>query len=142
MNRSWVIVANKSSARVYERIKRKDLKLIESLENPTAKTSESEQVSDRRGSMSQSHSHGQQSFSPKTTAKEHNEISFAKEINDFLEKNRTRNKFDELEIVAAPSFLGILKKNLDKELGKQVTQYTNKDFGERSDREIKKLIAS
>lgn len=141
MNRSWVIVANKSNARVYERTKRRDLKLIECLENPVAKTSEADQVSDRRGSMAQSHGYGQQSFTPRTSAKEHNEISFAKEINDFLEKCRTRNKFDELEIVASPSFLGILKKNLDKELNKQVVNYLNKDFGHRTDREIRKLIA-
>lgn len=142
MKRSWILVANKSNARIFERKSRKDFKLVGSLTNPEAKLNEGERVSDRNGSMAQSNGHGQQSFTPKTTAKEHNEEIFAKEINEFLEKNRNQNKFDDLEIVAAPSFLGVIRNNLDKELNKQVSNCLNKDFSQRSDDEIRKLMAS
>lgn len=142
MQRSWVVVANKSNARVFERGKKNHLKLIQCLINPSAKVSEGDQVSDRRGSVAQSNGYGHQSYTAKTSAKAHSVETFAKEINQFLEKNRNKNQFDGLEIVASPSFLGVLKKNLDKELSKQVVSFLNKDFGQKSDDEIEKLIAS
>ena len=141
MKKSWVIVANKSSARIFEQKKKNSLTLVECLYNPEAKVKEADIVSDRIGSSAQSNGHGHQSFSSKTSAKEYGEEVFAKEINDFLEKSRNKNSFKDLVVIAPPSFLGVIKKKLNKELSKQVVSYMNKDFSSKEDNEIAKLVA-
>ncbi|MFG1501180.1 host attachment protein [Halobacteriovorax sp. XZX-3] len=142
MHRSWVVVASKSNARIYERKKRNTLKLIKSLENPRIKLKEGEVNSDRHGSMANSSAHGYQSFTPKKTNKQHREELFAKEINQFLNQNHDKHNFDELVIVAENSFLGVIRNNLNSKLNKQVSNYLNKDLGNLPDSEIEKIMAA
>ncbi|MFG1492755.1 host attachment protein [Halobacteriovorax sp. ZH4_bin.1] len=142
MHRSWVVVASKSNARIYERKKRNTLKLIKSLENPKVKLKEGEVDSDRHGSMANSNGHGYQSFTPKKTNKKHREELFAKEINQFLNHNHNKNNFDDLVIVAENSFLGVIRNNLNSNLNKHVSNYLNKDLGNLPDSEIEKIMAA
>lgn len=139
MHKSWIVIVSKSNARIFERNKKK-LKLVKYLENPSVSLSEKDHVSDRRGSMAQGGGYGHQSFSPKTDAKTVAEEKFAKEVNDFLGVSRNHHKYDDLVIVAEPSFLGVIKSNLNKEVNKQVIDFINKDFSNKSDSEIQELM--
>ena len=53
---------------------------------------------------------------------------FAKHLSAYLEKEGALRKFDRLALIAPPSFLGILRKNLSKSLSQKITQEIPKDL--------------
>jgi protein required for attachment to host cells len=66
--------------------------------------------------------------------------SFAKELVDCLEKARQENQFDQLVLVAAPLFLGVLRKTLTPSLSQMVTLELDKDYTKLKSEEIRKHL--
>ena len=67
--------------------------------------------------------------------KQHEAILFAREISDRLELARARGEFDELTLVAAPAFLGLLRENLNAATRKLVVRTIDKNLVQRSEAE-------
>jgi len=100
MATTWVVAADASRARVLQVASRKKLTEIASLDNP-------EGIQDRDPLV-------------KTPAVEHATEMFAKRIGDYLEKARTRHRYDKLVVIAPPHLLGALRKEYGKEVGRLV----------------------
>lgn len=62
------------------------------------------------------------------TRKEHTAEAFARRVAAYLEAAMHRGLYDELRIVAAPRFLGLLRKSLHKEVAKRVGDELVKDL--------------
>jgi protein required for attachment to host cells len=71
-----------------------------------------------------------------TGAQEHEAEVFAKQIDRFLDKARMEHRYDRLFVLAAPKFLGLLRKNLNKEVGKLVRDEIDKDLSWLDAKEI------
>jgi len=125
----WILVANQSEARLLEyRGPHEEMKLLREIPHPQGRLKEQDLVSDRpgkeqRGSMKATHT-----YDPPVSAEEHETEVFAKHLADFLEKERAQNDFDNLALVAAPRFLGILRKSFSKSLDQKVSRAIPKDL--------------
>lgn len=108
----WVVVADASRARIFIANKPADpLVEIETLSNPEARLHEGDLVSDRGGRISNGEGarHG---YGAGNQAKAESTNRFAAEVCRHLEKNRHSRAFGSLYLLAAPAFLGLLRKHL------------------------------
>jgi protein required for attachment to host cells len=66
---------------------------------------------------------------------------FSKRIGGYLEKARTDRRYDQLVLVAPPKFLGLMRRELCKEVEKLVLDEVPKDLAWLNAREIEKYFA-
>jgi protein required for attachment to host cells len=132
MSNIWIVVADCSRARIFSTDKPAGpLSEIETLSNPGGRLHEGDLVSDRGGRDSNGSS-GTHGYSTGNEAKEEEANRFAAEVCRHLEKGRTGNAFGKLYVIAAPTFLGLLRKHqsaplkalLADEIAKDVTTQT------------------
>jgi protein required for attachment to host cells len=73
-------------------------------------------------------------------AGEHETELFAKQIDRFLDQARIKKRYDRLFVLAPPKFLGLLRRNLDKEVEKLVRDEIDKDLSWFDAREIDRFL--
>jgi protein required for attachment to host cells len=115
MATTWVLAADASRARVLQVASREKLAEVASLDNPERR------MHDR---------------DPLAPTVEHATEMFAKRIGDYLEKARTRHRYDKLVVIAPPHLLGALRKEYGKEVGKLVADEVAKDLSGLSKHEL------
>lgn len=111
MSNIWVVVADASRARFFKADKPAGaLDEIETLSNPEMRLHEGDLVSDRggRGNSGNGAKHG---YGNANEAKDGSANRFAAEVCRHIEKGRNSQAFDRLYVMAAPSFLGMLRKH-------------------------------
>jgi protein required for attachment to host cells len=64
----------------------------------------------------------------KTSAKQQEAYGFAKALADRLDSARNKGEFSKLVLVAPPSFLGLLRDNLSKEVMAMVSNQVDKNL--------------
>jgi len=115
MSRFWVMVADRSEARLFTRDKaRAPLKEIQDFLHPEGRMRTQELEADRPGRMFASHGHGQSDAEPTTDSDSREAQRFARKLAGTLDRAGGRDEFDSLCIVAEPSFLGVLRAELGK----------------------------
>ncbi len=140
MNKTWVVVADTSRARIFSAdTPASQLQETETLTHPAARLHPGDLVSDRpgrdRNAVNGSHNMGQE-----TVTKEEEAIRFATEVCNRLEQGRIKCQFDKLYIVAAPSFLGHIRKHQTPALKKIIAGEISKNLALQEVREIKKHL--
>ncbi len=110
MSKIWVVAADAGRARFFSAEKPSSrLNEIEAFSNPQARLHEGDLVTDRGGrgvSGAAVHSYGSGH-----EAKQESANRFAAEVCRHLEKGRNRHAFGKLYVMAAPQFLGLLRKH-------------------------------
>ena len=66
--------------------------------------------------------------------------NFSREIGRFLDKARTDHRYDRLLLIAPPRFLGMMRKQLGKEVEKLVQEEIDKDLSWFDVREIERYL--
>lgn len=136
MSTTWILVANASTARIYENKGiGKGLQLVTQQEHPESRMKGSELVSDRPGHMqSVGNGHGarQQATDPKQNEAEH----FALDLAKALDQGRGDNKYERLIVVASNPFLGTLKARLSSQVQAMVSDAIEKDYTKATDKEL------
>ena len=140
MGSIWVVVADTSRARIFSAENaRSEMVEIQTLTHPEARLHEGDLVSDKAGrerdSGATSHDMGGQ-----TSAKKEEEIRFANMLSHTLESGRTSGQFNKLYIVAAPGFLGTLRKHRSSALQKMVSAEVSKNLAAHAPSEIRKHL--
>lgn len=129
MSKIWIVVADEGMARILSTSKSTEpLMEINSLSSFEAYDREQDLVSDKPGRGSNGSGEGRHAMDEKTTHKEHYALLFAKQLSDLLEKNRQSKSYIKLIIVAAPRFLGLLRKELSKGVSELVSLEIDKDL--------------
>ena len=127
MAQTWVIVADEAAAKILST--KGDLQavtLVEEHANETARHTLHELVSDRPGRSS---SGGQRyALSSPSDTKAEASRAFARRLVDRLTEAYRAGAFVELKMVAAPAFLGELRKQLPKSLAQVVTSEAPADL--------------
>lgn len=124
----WILVADRSRARILLRTLTGDrLEEVASFEHPESTQKYRDVVTDQPGRF-QGGGDAHQSGDPQTDFKHETAARFAQEIVGFLEKARQQSKFEELALIAAPAFLGVLRGKLTDSLSRQVTFEVSKDY--------------
>ena len=111
MSNIWVVVADACRARIFTADKPAGaIDEIETLSNPEVRLHEGDLVTDRGGRRGNGNGqrHG---YGSANEAKDESANRFAAEVCKHLEKGRNRRAFGKLYVMAAPSFLGMLRKH-------------------------------
>jgi len=129
MSKIWIVIADEAKARILSTSKSTEpLVEVQSLSSAEAHDKEQDLVSDKPGRGSNSSGQGKHAMNEKNTHKEQYAIRFAKQLSDLLEKNQQSKAYMKLIIVAAPRFLGLLRKELSKGVSELVSLEIDKDL--------------
>jgi len=147
MATTWIVAADSSRARILQVAGRQRLDEVESLLNPEGRMQDRELTTDANprlhgpgGIQGSGRSSAATSAREEPSAVEHAVEVFSRRIGDYLEKARTDHRYDQLVLVAPPKFLGALRKELGKEVGKLVTDELPKDLSWFSERELEQYF--
>jgi len=130
MELTWLLVANRTRARVLEIRSERDQPVERAaFVNPTGRAHERDLDSDAagrfygKGEWNQGHS-----ATASESLGEHEVDRFVVEIRDFLDHARSERRFERLWLVAAPAFLGHLRNAFAKPLRDRVALEVDKDL--------------
>ncbi len=144
-----IVVANQSEARFYDSSgPASQLQAAGRLDNPDARLHDRDLKSDRPGRVftSASSGHGRRGAvahhgaGGEQSPRKHVATVFAKRIVDELATAKQGRQFDRLVLIAAPAFLGILRKALPESLQSVVTAEVAKDLQDPTDDEVREHI--
>jgi protein required for attachment to host cells len=121
MELTWIVVADSSHARIFQlRDGQLPAEEIEDLANPLGRADNKQVASDSHGQFAGPDGHGH--TAPRVEEPvQHGVRQFAREIARHLDTAAARQRFQQLALVAAPRFLGLLRESLDKQTRKLVT---------------------
>lgn len=113
---TWIIVADESAAIVYARKSRRGpLTELFSLTNEVARKKTGDLISDRGGRSFDSHGQGRHTMVKEQTGpKKRAAVAFAKDIANRINKAVYEGACDEITLISAPRFLGVLRGALAK----------------------------
>lgn len=113
---TWIIVADESAATVYARKSRRGpLTELFSLTNEAGRKKIRDLISDRGGRSFDSHGHGRHTMVKEQTGpKKRAAVAFAKDIAKRINKAVYAGTCDEIALISAPRFLGVLRDALAK----------------------------
>lgn len=140
MNAAWVIVADASRARVFSAEKpASELVEIQTLTHPNARLHDGDLISDKPGKARSSglrcHDMGDTD-----ALKQEEALRFASRVCEALECGRTNGHFNKLHIIAAPNFLGLLRKQQTNPLQRLIASETAKNLTSHNIAEIRKNL--
>jgi protein required for attachment to host cells len=136
---TWVLVADNSRARIFSAEKAASaLEEIKDLAHPEARLHEGDLVTDKSGrDQGPNGAHG---VGEQQTHKLDSADKFAAEVCSELESARTSGSFKKLYIVAAPAFLGLLRKHQSGTLKQMVAGEIDKNISIKDPAAIRKHL--
>ena len=136
MSKIWVVAADSSRARFFTADKPASaLNEIETLSNPVARLHEGDLGSDRGGRAGSGGA--VHNYSTGNEAKQEAANRFAAEVCKHLEKGRNSHSFGKLYVMAAPHFLGLLRKHQSDALRGLVSDEIANDLTTQSPERIR-----
>ena len=129
MGTIWVLVANQAEAEIYsmERL-RGGLALIETLSHAAGRARVQDIISDSPGRVQDRIGPGRHSIEPDVGIKAEETRRFAHQIANNLQMGLQHERFERLILVAAPAFLGVIRKELSARLAEAVIEEIPKDM--------------
>lgn len=137
----WVLVADRSRARVFAAEAQLDDELSEiaAFANAAGQERPQDMDTDRQGYF-RGRGGASEACEPRTDFKHQTAQQFAGELVDYLEDGRERQQFGRLVIVAAPLFLGVLREKLPGPLAQSVVLEIDKDYTQLSSGELRRHL--
>jgi protein required for attachment to host cells len=149
MATTWIVSGDSSRARILQVTGRNRLAEIQDFLNPKGRADDRELITDAHprfsghggvGRPAGRSTGGPASDRQETSAQEHEVELFAKQVDRFLDQARIKKRFDRLFVLAPPKFLGLIRKNLNKEVEKLVRDEIDKDLSWFDAREIDRFL--
>ncbi|GKT12420.1 MAG: hypothetical protein ISEC1_P1398 [Thiomicrorhabdus sp.] len=138
MKPAWILIADSSRARIFTAENSiANLVEIETMNHSEGRLNEQDLESDASGHANGTMGVGSHSYTEETSARSHEEINFAKRVAQHLCKELNLNKFENLLVIAAPSFLGDLRSACSNQLQKHISFSLNKNVVTLSPTEIR-----
>lgn len=128
MKSTWILVADSTRARIFTaESPSSPLEEIEDFSHTEGRLHDREMTSDLPGKI-KSVGGGGHAFEQPTDPKKHEADTFAHRVSQYLEEAHNADRFEQLLIVAAPAFLGLLRNNLPEQIKKLVRFELDKDI--------------
>ncbi|MFO1351755.1 MAG: host attachment protein [Gammaproteobacteria bacterium] len=141
MVNTWIVVAESSRARIFAAAQSTGaLTELDDLVHPQSRLHDRDLTSDLPGRAFDSTGR-RHSFEQNQDPKRHEAEIFAKQIALHLETARNDGRFDQLVLIAPPTFLGLLRERLDATTAKQVTRTIVKDLITLNTGELRQYLA-
>ncbi len=143
MNTNWILVANRSGARLFENTgPGKGLTLLHDIAHAEGHLKNQDFNADKPGRSFDSVGEGRHATGKSESPTEHETRKFGKELAAMLNKGRTANAYSTLILVAEAGFLGVLKSELDDQVSKLVSQTVEKNLAKVTDGDIAATLSS
>jgi protein required for attachment to host cells len=136
MDDTWIVVANQAAARVFAHRRGHELVERETLLCPQGRQPERAVLTDAPGRSHDRRGPARHAMEPHTIVGEQLATRFAHRIADYVGAGRKANAFDQLVLVAAPEFLGLLREELDAHCLERVAAECHKNIVDRDVDEI------
>ena len=133
MKKFWLVAADSSRARFFE-ARGSDFEELEELENEEARKYNRELNTDGPGRMDDDGTG--KSATAESDRKSQIIDEFAGQVAEKLRKARAQGEYDQFSIVAAPKFLGRLRKKLDNATRQTMLEDVGKNVTDHSPEEI------
>lgn len=130
----WYVIANQSEAVFYFDGVDHRFHFVNRLSNPRAHRMEQDLVTDRPGMGFGAAPHG---LSQRISHHEAGAIKFAKKVAKSITEAFHKKRFQELVLVAAPYFLGLLRDKLPMDVRSSIKFELHKEYSQGSDDEIR-----
>ena len=138
----YVVVADNVHARIFTvKTLSSPLEEIETLTHLEGRLHDREMTSDFPGKIKGNGKMGH-AFEQRTDPKQNESDKFARQIANYLEDAHNTNKFNQLLLIAEPSFLGLLRKNFSEPIRKLVALELDKNITTHSIGDIRKYLVS
>jgi len=138
MAKIWVLASNSSRAYIYSAESAiGNLTLVMEFDHPAARLHEQELTTDLPGRAFDSGGEGRHAMLQPVEPKRQEAINFAIQITDYLESARIEGRFKKLYIIAAPTFLGLLRERFSDALAGMVIREINKNLVNLHARDIR-----
>lgn len=139
--KTWVVTAESSRARIFTVENRiSPLHEVEDISHAEGREREQDIISDRPGRAFDSAGEGRHAMERQVDPKRHEAELFAKRIDERLELARAKGEFEQLVLIAAPEFLGILRKHLSDDTEKLVSRTIDKNLVQKTEAEIRQYV--
>lgn len=112
MGNTWVVVADGTRARFFNRHRNRKLEEFDTLLSPEHRLHEGDLVSDRDGRSYDADGAGRHGVGSRGSAKDHEMGIFARRLAARLEEGRHTGQLERLVLIAPPRFLGQLRNHL------------------------------
>ena len=138
MSTQWIVVADRSRARVFETEGNFDsLREVEDLLNPEGRLDDAELRHDAKGHyFGKGEQQQVHTADPHVSRLQHDEENFSREVMDLLTRGCDAHSYESLVMVAPPEFLGLLRKQLPERVEQHVIGQIDKDISSLALREI------
>lgn len=132
---TWVVVADNSQAKIFRVLKFPKIEEIFYLEHPESRLQNQDLVSSKPGRGFQSIGKARSAYQPETEPKQVEAIKFASEVAQHLYAALNKGEFNQLYIIAEPSFLGLLRQHISPQVQKHILVEVSKGLTS-SDKEV------
>lgn len=140
MKLTWIIVADNTRARIFSAdTPSSPLQEVDDIVHTEGRLHDREMTSDLPGKI-KSAGAGGHAFEQPTDPKKHEADNFAHRISHYLEEAHNANKFEQILIIAEPSFLGLLRNQLPEPLKKLVCFELDKNLSAQSAADIRRHL--
>jgi len=141
MSTAWVIVADAGHARIFSvEQPNSELDEIQTLTCPEARLHEGDLVSDSPGREHNASGSGSHDVGHTSDAKQEAAIRFAEQVSEVIESGRIAGRFNRLYVIAAPAFLGILRKHYSSAISQLIAAEIDKNLTTHDALEIRKQL--
>jgi protein required for attachment to host cells len=136
MQTRWIVAADSSKARIFKAMPGKPLEELETLTHPESRLADRDMASDRPGLTMERGGERRHGMEPSSDPKRQEAVIFARQVAGNLDKARSLQKYQELIIVAAPAFLGMLREQLSRQVEQTIIREISKNISALSASEI------
>ena len=136
----WFVIANQTSVTFYSEPGDQKFHFVDRFTNEAGREHEGDLDSDRSGRSDSSTSPGSHSLDRRHHKHEEIARRWAARISSRLNEASLKNEFEEVVLVAAPHFLGVLREELPATLLKKVIAQIPKEYNQGSDTEIREHV--
>ncbi len=141
MSKIWILAGDSTRARFFFTDKRNgELDELFDMVNPQARLHEQELTTDLPGRTANSATGMRHGLGDEETHKPAAARQFAREVADRLEKGRTAGEWQKLYVVADPSFLGMLRKAMDRDTAQRVAGEVDKNLARGSAQDVRRVL--
>lgn len=142
MTKFWILSGNSSRAMLFRADGvTKPLVEIGQWDNPDARAHQIDLADDKPGRVYDSHGKGRHAVEMDMDPKTREQLRFASQLVDELEKGRVEHAFDKLVLVAAPGFLGQLRAQFHDPLRDTLALEIDKDYTSLDAASLRERIA-
>lgn len=142
MGRQWVVVADRSRARIFQTDGGADrLQEVDDLLNPEGRLDEADLRHDPKGRFyGKGERYQAHTAEPSVSQAAHDEEKFSREVGRLLDQSCDSQRFDSLVMVAPPEFLGQLRKQLSARVAQRITQQFDTGLANWSEQQIRDYL--